>query len=155
MFRELGCSSFVLLVTSLAACGGSAADDRAEPVIEAEVTGTVTLTEGDCMPVTTPERCRVRRIATRVEAYRAIRLDQQTAATRFAVPPNTKPVRTTTSGEDGRFSLVLPEGRYTIITFYEGSWYPISSTGDGEWAPVEVNAAWREDIEISIDRATS
>ena len=145
-----------LSIASSLACGRTVDDDGSStPATEAPLVGTVTLGEGDCMPVTTPERCRVRGIATRVEAYAMIRLEKGPRSSyTFAVPPNVKPVRTTTSDAEGRFSLVLPEGRYTVLTSYAGEWYPSTVSSDGQWAPVEVNAGWLEDLNLVINRAT-
>lgn len=161
MLRDLTMGSFVLglgLATSVA-CGGATSDEPTdepgETKVQAQVVGTVTLREGNCMPVTTPEHCRVRGLTARVEAYRVIHLaNDDKSSSRFVVPPGMTPVQTTTSDADGRFSFVLPEGRYTILTFYEGSWYPESWGSGGEWAGVEVNAAWLEDLDLQINRAS-
>ena len=148
----------LIAVVILAACSGSVGDspggDSPARAKQADVSGTVTLREGDCMPVTTPERCRLRPIATRVEVYPVIRLQKAGRNEPNQLVPNAKPVATTMSDADGRFALTLPEGRYTIITSYEGGWYPVVIGEDGEWAAVEVNAGWREDVELLINRAT-
>lgn len=158
MLRDLAPRFFGLCLVTVVACGGAVKDGSNDQpgkiTIEAKVIGTVTLREGDCMPITTPERCRIKGIATRVEAYGVIHLEKGSPSSRDFVPaPGTKPVATTTSDADGRFSMVLPEGRYTIVTFYDGEWYP-RRYGEGEWAAVEVNAGWLEDVKIVINRAT-
>ena len=150
MLPELARRLLAFGVLGSVACSGASNDEPEKPTVPAKVVGTVTLREGDCMPVTTPERCRLSRLATRVEAYAVIRAPMDGKL----VPAGVTPVQTTASDAEGRFSFVLPEGRYTIITFYDGAWYPTSQRSDGEWAAVEVNAAWLEDVTLEIDLAT-
>ncbi|MDB4943629.1 MAG: hypothetical protein JWP97_3163 [Labilithrix sp.] len=149
MFRDL--TTMILAGALAAGCGSTDENATSAPAPIAPVVGTVTLREGDCMPVTTPERCRTRPLATRVDAYPV--LEMVGHGRRDAVPAGARPTATTLSDEGGRFGFRLPEGRYTILVSDDGVLYPPANS-DGEWAPVEVNTGWLEDVTIVVDRAT-
>lgn len=139
-------------IWSLLACGGGVTDAPSDTSPRlAIVRGMVTLTDGDCMPITTPERCRVSTPVVTVQAFPVIELVDG----ELPHEPSGTVVAEIRSAPDGTFEMSLPEGRYTLLTHYEGEWYPRRWTSDGEWAPIEVNQAWVETARIDIYRASS
>lgn len=141
----------MLLLLACAACGGSLADEPGESANAglARVRGSVELVEGDCMPVTTPERCRRSTPVVTVQVFPVIALVDGN----LPDEPNTPAVASFQSSPDGTFETSLPEGRYTFLCRYENGWHP-RRWNDAEWAPVEVNRGWVETVRIGIDHAT-
>lgn len=128
------------------ACGGSTAEDGSiESGEQAVVVGTVRLRTGDCMPVTTPERCKVTPVSRRVVAFDARKTD----------PDESTPERgSAVSGADGHYELHLPPARYSL--FLEeppGSWYANSWTNDFV-ALVELENGEQLQRDLTINYAT-
>lgn len=143
-----------LLMAVLAfACGGELKNDERGTVF-----GDVTLVEGDCMPVTTPERCRVSKVSRRVIAFEPQRIEEQSSGGYEwpEPPPSAERGSVFSSAVDGSYELTLPVGRYSLyLEEPAGSFYARSYTSDGNWIElVEVRAGESVERDLEIDYAT-
>lgn len=136
----------------IAGCGGSneTTQDTTSEARIAQIVGTTRIREGDCMPVTNDQICRIRPLSTRVVVFPVIRLGTPHV---FQPPEGTSPIAETTSDANGFFSIRLAEGDYTIVANADGEWFPIEWSHD-EWAPVDVNADWTTDLDLILNHAT-
>ncbi|AKV03317.1 hypothetical protein AKJ09_09980 [Labilithrix luteola] len=130
-------------------CGGTVSEEES-PAPLVEVHGTVTLKDGDCMPGVPPPPCSKHPISARVDVYEPVVSLTRSESIRDGAPAVAS-FRTVSSDAQGRFSVMLPAGRYTILATYEQWRFPRPASPDGEWAPVSVEPNAPAELDLLLD----
>jgi hypothetical protein len=149
-----------ILILSLAVlCSRSveSAEPRT-PTITAGIWGTVTLAEGDCMPVVTEDgqqedqgACRQMHEARTVYILEPVK-DSEIEMTHLKTEGRI--IRQVQAGRDGFYEVELPDGVYSVFVDDDGQKYCNYFGGQkNDICPVKVKGA-PEKFDITIDRAT-
>jgi hypothetical protein len=121
------------------------------PTITQGLYGRVVLIEGDCMPVTTPERCRISYPSRRISVREPATLDDMVGTYLVTSRPL---VAATTADERGFYEVQLPPGTYSVFVEDGGREYCNRFGGQLEACQVTVGEGIKEH-HIQIDHASS
>jgi hypothetical protein len=113
-------------------------ENESKVTISKGIWGTVSMLQGNCMPIVDPNVC------THCPVKRTVRVYEYTMPSK-AVPYNnstiffdsfqTQLIAETEADEDGFYQLDIPPGQYTIVTLEQGKIYAGGSDGVGGLSP--------------------
>ena len=140
----IGCDKNETLEDDLSSCANSEGfapiDDKIK--ITQGIFGTISFTEGNCMPGLGPRDCRTCPVIRTVRIYKyttisnAIKANNQ--AGEFYERFTTDLVAETKSDANGFFQLTLPAGNYTMVVVENGLLYAAFGDGQGGINPITV-----------------
>ncbi len=115
--------------------------------------GTVRFLEGNHMPGTGPRTGNSKPVAREILVYEKTRQDQATAneAGFYTTRIPTKKIATVKSGADGRYTVKLPAGTYSVFVMEEGRLYANGTDGEGYIQTVTINPDAFTDFDININ----
>jgi hypothetical protein len=136
-------------------CSGSAGFTNIENKITVTqgIYGTISFTEGNCMPGPGPRDCRTCPVSRTVKIYRyttnnnAIRANNYVA--NFYERFTTELVAETKSDANGFYQLTLPAGNYTMVVVENGLLYAAFGDGQGGIQPITV-ATGKAEVNFGI-----
>lgn len=121
------------------------AENAEKVTITQGVWGTVSFTEGNCMPTAEPasSTCTTRPVQRIVKIYpytltvNAVRADDSNV---FFESINPQLIAETTADDNGFFQLALPDGKYSIAVVEDGKLYANGGDGNGGICPFTVSS---------------
>lgn len=116
-------------------------ENEGKVTITTGIWGTVSMLQGNCMPIVDPNVC------SHCPAKRVVRVYEYTMPNK-AVPSNnssifydsfsTQLIAETEADEDGFYQLNIPPGHYTIVTIEEGKIFAGGTDGAGGLSPFTI-----------------
>ncbi|MDR3247005.1 MAG: hypothetical protein LBT50_11330 [Prevotellaceae bacterium] len=118
--------------------------------------GTLTLTEGNCMPVISDggnNSCKEYPVKRTIKVYEYTKLEQTNHEITIFHEVNTKLITTIVCDEEGFFQVSLPAGVYSLFIEEKGTLYANSFDGYGGIQPVLIEPEKVSKIYLRIDYA--
>jgi hypothetical protein len=114
------------------------------------IKGTVLWLEGNFMPGPGQDR-KGQPVERALYIYQILKESDLKKKEPFYAIPDLEPVKIVTSDSEGRFSVALPPGSYSLLSKEKEGLYANSFDGEGHINPVHVKAGHYTEITIKID----
>jgi|GEM_PF-1092853 len=151
----MGCTKEDAAAEELSTCAGSAGFANIENKISVSqgIYGTISFTEGNCMPGPGPRDCSTCPVSRTVKIYRYTTNNDATRASNhvanFYERFTTELVAETKSDANGFYQLTLPPGTYTMVVVEKGLLYAELGDGQGGIQPITV-ATGKTEVNFGI-----
>jgi hypothetical protein len=133
------------------------AQNSSKVTITKGVWGTVSIRQGNCMPMVgpTPSTCTECAIQREVRIYaytKSINATPATPVNGLYDSFNTQLIKTVTTDAQGFFQADLPDGKYTVVFVEDGKLYASTGDGQGGISPVEIQQT-KVNLNLVLNRA--
>lgn len=118
--------------------------NQGKVTINTGIYGTLTLTEGDCMPKLGGNSCKTYPVRRKIRVYEYTKKQDVEGYGPHYKKVNTKLIATTFTDDEGFFQLQLPPAQYSVFIEEKGKLYASSDDGAGGINSVTVSTGINE-----------
>ncbi|WP_018477264.1 hypothetical protein [Pontibacter roseus] len=123
--------------------------------VDQGISGTLTLTEGNCMPIIDYTKCKEYPVKRKIMVYPYTTIQQASSREDFVYYTlATAPLATVESDATGFYEVRLAPGTYSVLIQEQGKLYANGSDGHGGINPVEVKSKEVSQLNLRLDFAT-
>ncbi|PRY13244.1 hypothetical protein CLV24_106159 [Pontibacter ummariensis] len=128
--------------------------NQSKIVVTGGIAGTLTLKEGNCMPIVNRNSCKEYPVKRGIVLYPYLTLqDVEMKNYTFYTPISAKPLLTTETDAEGFYEIEMPAGVYSIFILEDGQLYANGLDGQGGINPVVVEAGSVNKVNLRLDYA--
>ena len=118
------------------------------------ISGTLTLSEGNCMPIIDPVKCKEYPVKRIIAIYPYTTLQEVTRHDFIYFTTDAAPLITVESDAEGFYQASLAPGIYSVFVQEKGKLYANGTDGQGGINPVQVDQNRVSSFNLRIDYAT-